>query len=47
LAHKKQTKHKKHKDEQTHRHKYLTNELRKLLTNLLHEVDKLISKAYL
>jgi len=24
-----------------------TNELRKLLTNLLHEVDQLVSKAYL
>ena len=31
----------------THRDTNQTNELRKLLTNLLHEVDQLVAKAYL
>jgi len=48
LARKKQKKtHKRHKDKHTHTDTNQTNELRKLLTNLLHEVDQLISKAYL
>ena len=43
LAHKKQEKNK----TQTHTDTNQTNELRQQLTKLLHEVDQLISKAYL